>query len=242
VAQKKQLRKATRQLVANYKNKIRTFSLKDFLKTDVDPFRFSFNVEAWGLKKAVRREIEHKLEMALEDLFGDFHEAYLGNARHLKSGTQWENIPKGKIPGIDIANRKKRVFLQLKSKHNSLNSSSAENLAKQIKDYASKDSRSTVGCGWVIAGSKRKCNGETKIAKVGVIYKGRELYEFVTSSKNEMDEVLRDFPAVARRAVKDVNFNDLLDEAAERVARALQQQAKSSGITITKYLYQKAVE
>ena len=72
VTQKKQLKKAAGQLVKDYEEKIRTFSTKDFLKTDVDPFRFSFNVEIWGLKRAVRREIEHKLEMALEDLFGDF--------------------------------------------------------------------------------------------------------------------------------------------------------------------------
>lgn len=229
------------QLVNDYEEKIRTFSVKEFLKSDVDPFRFSFNVEAWRLKSAVRKEIEHKLEMALEDLFGDFHENYLGSAKNLKSGTQWEILPKGEIPGIDIANKKLKAFLQLKSKHNSMNSSSAERLAQQLRAYVSENPGSIVGCGWVVAGPKRKCIGETNIERVGAVYKGRRLFEFVTGNETEMDEVLRDFPNVVRQALKNHDFNSLLDDAAERVSKALQEEARSRGISLAQYLYQMAV-
>jgi hypothetical protein len=123
-----------------------------------------------------------------------------------------------------------------------MNSSSAERLAQQLRDYASKNPGSTVGCGWVVAGPKRKCIGESNIEKVGAVYKGRKLYEFVTGNGKEMDEVLSDFPKVVRQAIKDHDFNNLLDDAAERVSKALQEQAESSGISLAQYLYQMAVE
>jgi len=242
VTQKEQLERAAKQLVQDYEEKIRTFSVREFLKSDVDPFRFSFNVDAWGLKKAVRKEIEHKLEMALEDLFGEFHENYLGNAKHAKSGTQWEKVPKGQISGVDIANRKMKAFLQLKSKHNSMNSSSAERLAQQLEKCASNNPGSVVGCGWVVAGPKRKCIGESNVEKVGKVYKGRELFEFVTGNEKEMDEVLRDLPEILQQALKGHDFNTLLDQAAERVSNALEQQARLRSISLAEYLYQMAVK
>lgn len=239
--QKTNLKKAVAKLVTKYKHKVSDFSVNDFLKSDIDPFRFEFNAAIWGLRHAIRKEIEHKIEMSLEDLFGDFHEDYLGSAAHQPSGTRWRKLPIGKISGIDIANMKKKYFLQIKNKHNSMNSSSAARLAQQLEQLSKKRPNSTVGCGWVIAGSHRKCIGEGDIANVGGVYKGKDLYAFVTGNPNEMDQVQADFPIVLKKAIKGHNLNGLIDKAAGTVLKDLQKLAKTKRLTIDEYVYQEAV-
>jgi len=80
MAQKRPLRKAVKTLFSNFTEYLKNYSIKDFLKSGVDPFRFKFNVAILGSEEeAVKKEVKHKLEMKLENMFGDFHENYLSN-------------------------------------------------------------------------------------------------------------------------------------------------------------------
>ena len=241
MVQKDVLEKAVRRLLKGYRDKIKGYSIDDFLKADVDPFRFGFNVELWGLEHAVRKEIEHKVEMSLEDLFGDFHENYLGNARHIPSNTKWKKLPEGTVEGIDIINEKNDWNLQIKSKHNSMNSSSAKKLAEQLKKLSGVRPEGIFGCGWVIAGPKRKCIGESGIAKVAKVYKGKELYHFVTGNINDMNKVLEVFPRILKDAKKEMDFDGLIKQATERVLNELEKRAKARNLTVVRYLYEEAV-
>jgi hypothetical protein len=242
MVQKGVLEEAIKRLLRGYRDKIEGYSIDDFLKADVDPFRFGFNVELGGLEHAVRKEIEHKIEMSLEDLFGDFHENYLGNARHVPSNTGWRILPKGAVQGVDITNEKYDWNLQIKSKHNSMNSSSAKKLAEQLKKLSEMRLEGIFGCGWVIAGPKRKCIGESEIAKVAKVYKGKELYRFVTGNTNDMDEVLETFPRILKDAKKEMDFGGLIKQATERVLNELEKRAKARKLTVVKYLYEEAVK
>ena len=242
MVQKDVLEGAIKRLLRGYKDKIKGYSIDDFLKADVDPFRFGFNLELWGLEQAVRKEIEHKIEMSLEDLLGDFHENYLGNVRHIPSNTKWKKLPEGTVKGIDITNEKYDWNLQIKSKHNSMNSSSAKKLTEQLKRLSEVRPEGVFGCGWVIAGSKRKCIGESGIAKVAKVYKGKELYHFVTGNTNEMDEVLETFPRILKDATKEMDFGGLIKQATERVLNELEKRAKARKLTVVKYLYEEAVK
>ena len=241
MVQKDVLEEAVRRLLKGYRDKIEGYSVDDFLKSDVDPFRFGFNVELWGLEHAIRKEIEHKIEMSLEDLFGDFHENYLGNAKHILLDTKWGILPRGSVRGIDIINRKNDWNLQIKSKHNSMNSSSAKKLAEQLKKLSEMRPEGTFGCGWVIAGPKRRCIGESKIAKVAKVYKGKELYHFVTGNLNDMNEVLEEFPRILKDAKKEMDFRGLIKQATERVLNELEKCAKARSLTVVRYLYEEAV-
>jgi len=241
MVQKTVLEEAVNHLLRGYRDKIRGYSVNDFLKSDVDPFRFGFNVELWGLEPAIRKEIEHKIEMSLEDLFGDFHENYLGNVKHMPSDTKWRILPRGTVKGVDIFNRKNDWSLQIKSKHNSMNSSSSKKLAEQLKKLAEMRPEGVFGCGWVIAGSKRRCIGESEIANVAKVYKGKELYHFVTGNLNDMNEVLEEFPRILKDAKKEMDFGGLIKQATERVLNELEKRAKARNLTIVRYLYEEAV-
>lgn len=241
MSQKRVLDEAVEKLIYGYKNKIEGFGIDDFLKTGVDPFRFTVNVSIWGLKESIRKEIEHKVEMALENLIGDFHENYLGNVTHSPSQTKWKKIQEGAIPGIDIVNENLKVYLQIKSKHNSMNSSSAKRLAQELKEVSNQNPNVTVGCSWVVATQQRKAIGENIVAEVAACYKGNKSYKVVTGEENELDNVLAELLNIIPEKIKAINFEELLDSAALRVANSLEEMAKASGKTAINIVTEKSI-
>lgn len=236
------LKKAARELVLKFKDEVEKFSLKEFLKSGVDPFRFSFNVALIGIAKATEKEIEHKLAMKLENLIGEFHENYLGNCTHKASNSKWEKVPQGVMPGIDIKNTSLNTYLQIKSKHNSMNSSSSKRLASELAQLKTQKPDAKVGCGWIIASKKRACIGEGEIRKVsGVVLKGNELFSFVTGDSGELAELMSIFPEIVADESKDINYEKLMREAAIRIYKELDSTAKNNGIDVIKYLFVNAV-
>ena len=236
------LEKAVDTLVSGYKNKITGFGIAEFLETGVDPFRFTVNVSMWGLKQAIRKEIEHKIEMTLENLVGDFHENYLGNVKHIPSNTSWKLIPEGKILGIDIVNEEQKFYLQIKSKHNSMNSSSSKKLAQELKELAEQKQGATVGCVWVVATQRKKAIGENLISEVGVCYKGNKVYEVITGEKDELNKVLEELLVLIPKKIAGIDFDKLLDSASERVSTALVKLAETSKRTPIQVVTSKSID
>lgn len=256
MAQIQILQQAFEKLLNGYRNKINGFDVRDFLKTGVDPFRFTVNVSIWGLKLAVRKEIEHKVEMALENLVGDFHEDYLGNATHNPSNSKWEKIPEGDIPGIDIANKNQNIYLQIKSKHNSMNSSSAKRLSQELEETSILYPNAVVGCIWIVATQNRKAIGENTIAEVAECYKGKKSYQVVTGEEDELYSVLLSSLEIIPNIIESIdfgtfvnedgqavkkNFAILLDEAADRVANSLQEMAENEKKTPINIVTEKSI-
>ena len=241
MAQMDVLDKATQILVDTYTTEVGKFSLTGFLKAGVDPFRFGCMAALFGEREAVRREVEHKLAMKLENMMGDFHEAYLGNALHIPTDSRWELVQRGEIPGVDIMNRRLNAYIQIKSKHNSMNSSSSKRLADELKNLLLQDGTRVVACGWVIASQKQASIGESEIAKVARVLKGPALYKYITGNENEMDEVVKAFPSIIQEKLTLVNAADLIHKAAEGIYRNLEAEAKASGDSIMTLLYKKAI-
>ena len=238
------LKAAVRILLSGYKEKIANFSYNDFLKTGVDPFRFKMNCSIFGLKNSIRKEIEHKLEMALENLIGDFHENYLGNCIHLPSNSKWEKVPNGVLPGVDIKNSKLNCFLQIKSKHNSMNSSSSAKLAEQIKELIKRDPGINAGCAWIIAWKDKNCIGEKEVKKVGIALKGKSSYAYVTGNDKKMDEVLAALPTTINKIKSElgIDVEGLIDKATNRILEDLTREAKRSGIDVETLIYKLSVD
>lgn len=249
------LRNAARDMVRKFIRAVDEFSLDEFLKSGVDPFRFSFNIAILGIEKATEKEIEHKLAMKLENMVGEFHENYLGNVEHKPTTSKWEKVPQGTIPGVDIRNRTLKAFFQLKSKHNSMNSSSSKKLGDELKALNKQNPDATVGCGWVIASEKRGCIGESYID--GKKLKGRKLFAYITGEENELDELIAAFPEMIREVfpeiikekspemireeAKDIDYNELLNKASTRIYQALEAKAKQYDMDIITFLYNNAV-
>ena len=246
MAQVEVLKKAVRQLITDYLSMAKNFSADEFLKADVDPFRFALGVALLGEKKAIIKETEHKLAMKLENMLGEFHENYLGNVVHGPTKTRWRKVPQGQMPGVDIANDSMRSYLQIKGKHNSMNSSSSKRLAEELESLSKTLSKGaakpTVGCGWVIAAQTRKCIGEDSIGYVGKVLKGDKLYAYVTGNENEMDEVVGLFVNMLSKEIADFDLDSAIRAAGERIYNEISERASSEGRALVEYFYNLAVK
>ncbi len=235
------LHAAVDALVASHAARVRAFDTGAFLSAGVDPFRLAFNVAMHGAPDAIRHEVQHKLEMALENDFGSFHEEYLGNCTRAPRGSRWRVVPRGQVPGVDLANDSEGIYLQLKSKHNSMNSSSAKRLAQELRALKARRPHATVGCAWVVATTDRPCNGEGEIAAVGAVLKGKAVYDFVTGRSGDMDEVVALLPGLMADAIRRHRLAEEIDNIAARVHADLDRLARRSGYSIVEFIYNRSV-
>jgi len=113
---------------------------QDFYKNKIDPIKFTFDQKFFGLdeKELIAIEVQRQITKSITNAIGIFHEEVLGGI------TGYERGVKSKY---DIKASDNTLFADLKNKHNTMNSSSAENLYQALQSFANQypDSR----CYWV---------------------------------------------------------------------------------------------
>ncbi|MBD3842354.1 MAG: Eco47II family restriction endonuclease [Campylobacterales bacterium] len=93
--------------------------LKEFNKNLVDPIKLTFDCKVYqkDLPSLINNEIMRQIDKSNTNHIGYFHQnifKYLGN--------DW-NVPK---EGFDIVNENLKIFVEMKNKHNTMNSSSSQ--------------------------------------------------------------------------------------------------------------------
>ena len=110
--------------ILKYRCKI---SLKEFKKNLIDPIKLTFdsNIYKKDINVILEREIIRQCDKSNTNLIGYFHQnifKYLHN--------DW------KVPdkGYDIVNEKNSMYIEMKNKHNTMNSSSVQKIYMKMKD------------------------------------------------------------------------------------------------------------
>jgi len=106
--------------VAEYVNRYRvSISKKELNKNILDPIKLCFDREVYSrdFGEAIRGEIERQIDKSNGTLIGYFHQHLFS-----KIGRGWE-VP---TEGWDIVNEAKHCYVELKNKHNTMNSKSAQ--------------------------------------------------------------------------------------------------------------------
>lgn len=94
-------------------------NLAKFNKNLIDPIKLTFDSKVYkqNIESVLENEIIRQLDKSNTNHIGYFHQnifKYLGNG--------W-NVPKH---GYDVVNKKKDIYVEMKNKHNTMNSSSAK--------------------------------------------------------------------------------------------------------------------
>jgi len=105
-----------KQTVEKYRFNI---DLKKFNKNLIDPIKLTFDSKIYGksLEETIELEIIRQMDKSNTNHIGYFHQnifKYLGE--------DWE-VPK---QGFDLVNEKEKIYVEMKNKHNTMNSSSAQ--------------------------------------------------------------------------------------------------------------------
>src|SRR6056297_1242069 len=94
----------------------------------VDPFSALFDAAAQNISfdEWMSQERSRQLQKTFQNSIGYLHERIIGNI------DGWENLNSA---GYDLENKKKKLIVELKNKHNTMNSSSAEAVYTKMTSF-----------------------------------------------------------------------------------------------------------
>ncbi len=115
-------------------------SKKKFYSNKIDTIKLTFDTKFNDLdeQSLIEAEILRQIDKSINNAIGNFHEEVLGGI---------QGFEKGNLSGFDIKAVDNTLFADIKNKHNTMNSSSAEALFQKLARYA--DDNKKTSCYWV---------------------------------------------------------------------------------------------
>jgi hypothetical protein len=113
---------------------------QDFYKNKVDTIKLTFDslFNSIDQDSLIQAEILRQIDKTINNSIGAFHEQVLGGIAGFEAGN---------LSGYDIKAIDDTLFADIKNKHNTMNSSSAESLFQKLARYA--DTYKKAKCYWV---------------------------------------------------------------------------------------------
>jgi hypothetical protein len=202
----------TKETVDKYRFSI---NLQEFTKNIVDPIKLTFDSKVYGksLEECIESEIIRQKDKSNTNHIGFFHQnifQYIGKG--------WKVLEKG----YDIEHKRKHIYVEMKNKHNTMNSSSSQKTYMRMQNTLLKDSKATCYLVEVIAKNsqdivwKNSIDGthveNDRIRRISI----DKFYRLVTNKKNAFKNLCEVLPDVIEDIVNDVvagkETNTVLDE------------------------------
>lgn len=178
--------------VLKYRFKI---DLKQFNKNLVDPIKLTFDSKVYkkDLQTLLDDEIMRQIDKSNTNHIGYFHQnifKYLGNGWH---------VPE---TGFDIVNEKKKIFVEMKNKHNTMNSSSSQKTYMRMQHKINLEPKSqcllveviakhSQNAPWIVSLDGEQIS-DTRIRRVSI----DKFYEIVTGEKEAFKNLCEKLPLV----------------------------------------------
>ncbi|MDD4530768.1 MAG: Eco47II family restriction endonuclease [Candidatus Gracilibacteria bacterium] len=212
--------------VNNYRLNI---DFKEFNKNFVDPIKFTFDSKVYRktIKETIENEIIRQIDKTNSNSIGYFHQnlfSYIGK--------DWV-VPK---QGFDIVNEKEKIYVEMKNKHNTMNSSSSQKTYMRMLHKINQNTDTICMLVEVIAKKSQNVKWETtldgnkvsdnRIRRVSV----DKFYEIVTGDKFAFKKLCEILPII----IDDVLSNIKRDSIDNGVFSALE--GMSDNISKSLYL------
>lgn len=99
----------------------------------IDPFSALFDAMRQGITMTdwLNQERSRQVQKTLQNAVGDFHQNILGSVEG------WQNPGRG--GGYDLISHDNKILVEIKNKHNTLNSSAAESTYRKLARYIDED-------------------------------------------------------------------------------------------------------
>lgn len=190
---------------------------KNFYSNKVDTIKLTFDAQFNDInhQSLIQSEILRQIDKSTNNSIGTFHEQILGGIKGFEIGN---------LSGYDIKSTDDTLFADIKNKHNTMNSSSAEALFQKLSKYA--DENKKAKCYWVqvLAKSsfcelwKGEINGKeyshSRVYKIS----GDQFYALLSGKHNALFQLYKNLPIAVQVYLKSVEKsqsakeNSALDE------------------------------
>ena len=191
-------------------------SKKKFYKNKIDTIKLTFDAKFNELDEQtlIKTEINRQIDKSINNSIGTFHEQILGGIAGYELGN---------LSGFDIKATDNSLFADIKNKHNTMNSSSAESLFQKLAKYA--DTYKHAKCYWVQILAKNSFNEKWfgdingKEYSHSRVYKisGDQFYKLLSGREHALFELYQVLPKAISDYLKTVkskeqNVNSALEE------------------------------
>ena len=214
-------------------------SKKKFYKNKIDTIKLTFDAKFNNLDEEalIKTEINRQIDKSINNSIGTFHEEILDGI---------EGFEMGNLSGFDIKATDNTLFADIKNKHNTMNSSSAESLFQKLANYA--DTYKKAKCYWVQVLAKNSFNekwyGEIngKEYSHSRVYKisGDQFYKLLSGKENALFELYQVLPqAISDYLNKQENEKNQSNSALQEITVSSKKSKRSilDEITFENYNY-----
>ncbi|VSE24582.1 type II restriction enzyme (Eco47II, Sau96I) [Streptococcus pneumoniae] len=225
--------------IDKYREKLQSFDLKRFNKNIVDPIKLIFDKSVYrsSWEQIISNEIFRQRDKSNNNDIGYFHQTifkYIEHCRVPNNGEDggWDVIFEN-TNGIIMpdGSRVSRVYVEMKNKHNTMNSASSGKTFIKIQNQLLQDDDCECFLVKAIAKNSQNIKWEPKVdgQKMGHKYIRRvsldQFYSLVTGHKDALYNMCMVLPEVINKAVSELDsstipndtvFNEIRDIAAEQ--------------------------
>lgn len=116
----------------------RSINLKEFNKNLIDPIKLTFDAKIYGqsLEETIKSECIRQIDKSNNNCIGYFHQYLFKYA-----GNGWIVPENGQQGGFDVLNDELHVYVEMKNKHNTMNSSSGSDTYVKMQNKILRDDK-----------------------------------------------------------------------------------------------------
>lgn len=204
-----------KETVLNYRFKI---DLREFNKNLIDPIKLTFDSKVYqkDLQSLINDEIMRQIDKSNTNHIGYFHQnifRYFGNG--------W-SVPD---TGFDVINETLNIYVEMKNKHNTMNSSSSQktymNMQNKILQLPTAQcflveviARNSQNIPWIISLNSNQISDE-RIRRVSI----DKFYEIVTGETQAFKNLCEKLPIVIDDVITSINDEIMQNSVFEELQR-----------------------
>lgn len=189
---------------------------KKFYKNKIDTIKLTFDSKFNDLdeKTLIKTEITRKIDKSINNFIGTFHEEILGGINGFKIGNH---------DGYDVKAIDNSLFAEIKNKHNTMNSSSAEAAFQKLARFADDNKNAKCYLVQILANKsftkkwEAIINGKEYSHSRVFIISGDQFYKLLTGNNEAFYELYKILPIaitdyLSNHRIKHNNLNSALEE------------------------------
>ena len=138
----------------------RSINLKEFNKNKIDPIKLTFDSKIYGqsIRQTIESECIRQIDKTNNNCIGYFHQNLFKCV-----GKGWEVPANGKKGGFDIVNYDLHIYVEMKNKHNTMNSSSSQKTYIKMQGKILEDDKALCMLVEIIAKKSQNINWKISI-------------------------------------------------------------------------------
>lgn len=181
-------------------NNVSTVEVLTKSKNTIDEIKtvFDISVNKIGFEEWARNEISRQSDKTINNKIGEFHQEILGKV------DGWIDLGVGDETEVDLKKEDNSVFIELKNKYNTMNSSSKETCRRKLEDILKIYPDATVYWAYIIERDYKSVDTvweyqgrrDERVRKIS----GEKVYELVTGDPKALKSVFEAIPI----AIEDI--------------------------------------